>query len=285
MNRMMLDDEPLEEKISEKEYQKRIAQLSKSVQELLHSGRRYRIPIGKGNEIKFALIGDTHYGSKYERPDALAEFLKLAKSEGCEVVLHAGDIVAGHHVYPGQEFELYAHGMAEQIDLVVKKFPKILPIKFITGNHDDSFKKIAGATIGNAIAKERADMEFLGEYSAMVELKTPTGRTFRVQLVHPDGGTCYALSYKTQKYIESISGGQKPNMLGIGHFHKAELLPAYRNVAGVQVGAFEAQTPFLLRKGSPSHVGGWIVRVMVGTEAGLSNRIQAEFIAFYEKKD
>jgi hypothetical protein len=75
-----------------------------------------------------------------------------------------------------------------------------------------------------------------------------------------------------------LEGGTKPNLLGIGHFHKAEFLPSYRNIAVFQAGTFEKQTPFMARKGLAAHVGGWVISVTVGK---TSNVIRGEFVAFY----
>jgi hypothetical protein len=146
----------------------------------------------------------------------------------------------------------------------------------ITGNHDQSFKTAAGAPVGRLIA-EATGWKFLGEEQARVEWQTPAG-AFSLQLIHPGGGSSYALSYRPQKIVESLEGGTKPDMLAIGHYHKAEMLPSYRNVCGVQVGAFQRQTPFMARGGLAAHVGGWIIEVAVGDG---HNRIKGEFIAFY----
>lgn len=92
------------------------------------------------------------------------------------------------------------------------------------------------------------------------------------------GGTAYAVSYRPQKAIEQMEGGRKPNMAAFGHFHKAEFLPAYRNVCGIQTGCFEWQTPFMARLPTAAHVGGWIVQVQPGKSY---NVVKAEFVAFY----
>ena len=68
-------------------------------------------------------------------------------------------------------------------------------------------------------------------------------------------------------------------MLAIAHYHKADFMPAYRNVAAIQTGTFQNQTPFMARQGLAAHIGGWIVSVRVGKGY---NAVSAEFIAFYE---
>ena len=91
-----------------------------------------------------------------------------------------------------------------------------------------------------------------------------------MQLIHPGGGSSYALSYRPQKIVESLEGGTKPDMLAIGHYHKADYIPSYRNVATLQVGTFQRQTPFMSRQGLAAHVGGWIVDVTVGDGHNVS---------------
>ena len=100
----------------------------------------------------------------------------------------------------------------------------------------------------------------------------------RVALLHPDGGTAYALSYKSQKIIEAWEGGSKPHIIGIGHFHKAEFMPRYRNVKAIQAGCFQNQTPYMARKALAAHVGGWIVEIVLGE---LYNVVRTEFVEFF----
>jgi predicted phosphodiesterase len=240
---------------------------------------------GKDNTIWFGVIGDTHYGSLYECKDELAAMYRAFKAAGVKNVLHAGDLIDGHRVYRGQEFELHRHGWAEQRDHFVKHAPKESGITtyFITGNHDASMKKAAGMDVGAELADRRKDWHFCGEDYAAIDFVTGNGRKFKVAMIHPSGGSAYALSYRPQKIAEQIEGGSKPNLLAVGHYHKAEFMPSYRNIAVLQVGCFQRQTPFMVTKGLAAHVGGWIVRVTVQSKNALSNSIQAEFVAFYRQ--
>ena len=68
-----------------------------------------------------------------------------------------------------------------------------------------------------------------------------------LELNHPLDGAAYALSYSLQKYIESMQGGTKPNILLNGHHHKAMYL-FYRNVHAFEAGTFQAQSSWM--KGS-----------------------------------
>jgi len=88
-------------------------------------------------------------------------------------------------------------------------------------------------------------------------------------------------SYKPQKYVESLPGGRKPHVLLMGHFHKAEYMPVYRNVATFQVGTLQSQTPHFMRpKGLQAHLGFWIIEVRT-TKDGLA-RVGGSFVPFYE---
>lgn len=228
--------------------------------------------------LRFALMGDTQFGSLYQHTAALAAFYEFAHAErGVNLFFHTGDVLDGHRVYRGQEFELRDLGLDAQLSRLSSSAPRIGETRFITGNHDGSFKSLAGVPVGKLIAQARPDWTFLGEEQARVDFNTPNGK-FALMLLHPGGGTSYALSYRGQKIIESMEGGTKPDLLAVGHYHKAEFIPSYRNVALVQTGTFQRQTPFMARMGLAAHVGGWVFDVTVGDG---HNVIRGEFVAFY----
>lgn len=272
----------------EKELEKEIKLLQKENQRLnktlntlsaYQTPKEVSIPCSK-NTFTFGLIGDTHLGSLYERLDNLEAFYKYCKTQGVKDILHAGDIIDGHGIYKGQEFELGKVGWDAQYNHFVSDYPAIdgVTTHFITGNHDQSFAKSVGINPGAHFAQGRSDFNFVGEESGQVSFKLESGRKVTVALAHPGGGSAYSLSYKPQKIIESIAGGTKPHIIGIGHFHKAELIPNYRNVCGIQTGTFQAQTPFMLRNGLQAMVGGWLISITIGIGC---NNIKSEFIAFY----
>lgn len=266
-----------------------ISELSEALDLMARRQRPYSVPVrGAANEIKFGLIADTHFGSLYQRADALKAFYAHCEREGIADVLHAGDVLDGWKVYPGHLFELHprARSWGEQRDMFADLAPRVKGITthFITGNHDSSFKKEIGLVPGPEIAAVRPDWRFVGQDVGTVTLTARGGFTFRVMLVHPDGGTAYATSYRLQKMIESISGGQKPEMVAEGHFHKALALPNYRNVYGLESGTFCAQTPYMARKGIAAAVGGWIVRAVLTDREKLTTRIETTWIGFFEEQ-
>ncbi|MFA6168378.1 MAG: metallophosphoesterase family protein [Gemmatimonadaceae bacterium] len=238
------------------------------------------------NTLAFGVIGDTHDGSRYEANSELHAMYEKFRAAGVKDVLHAGDVLDGHDVYKGQQFELHSHGFESQLEWFRGHAPRVpgITTHFITGNHDASFKKAAGIGVGRSIASVRPDHHFIGEDYATIDFRTPNGRRFRVGLMHPSGGSAYSLSYRPQKIVETLEGGTKPHLLCIGHYHKAEFMPSYRNVAVLQSATFQRQTPFMVTKGLAAHVGGWIIRVTVHPRSALSNTINAEFTAFYRER-
>jgi hypothetical protein len=265
----------------------RIAQLEGALKAQAQARRRIALELPcDGNSLQFGVIGDTHFGSLYEAKDQLDAFYRRCADEGIKDVLHAGDVIDGHQMYRGQEFEIHAHGWAQQRDWFAKTAPRVKGITthFISGNHDASLKKAAGIDVGAELSHVRPDWRCLGEDSADIVFRTKCGRPYRVALLHPAGGSAYSLSYRPQKITEAIDGGQKPNMLLIGHYHKAEWMPSYRNVSVLQSGTFQFQTPFMVAKGLAAHVGGWIVRVAVQEDKKLSSSVRAEFVAFYSAR-
>lgn len=233
-----------------------------------------------GNKIKIGVVTDTQIGSLYERNDFLKDIYKIFNKEKIENVYHCGDICDGEKMYIGQEYELYAHGVDKQVESVENNYPNYKNIKtyFITGNHDLSFFKQSGVDIGTKIAEKRKDLIYLGQEEK--DIVFGDKKKVILRLSHPGKGTAYALSYHPQKYIDSLSGGRKPNVLLIGHYHKAEYLPCYRNVFTVQAGCMQSQTPFMRRNNIAAHIGGWILEFQIN-KYGIQ-QFKANFIPFYE---
>lgn len=227
--------------------------------------------------IRFAIMGDTQIGSKYAQLTYLHNFYDLCKKEGITDVYHTGDITEGLKMRVGHEYELYTVSADEMREEVVKNYPKRdgITTHFITGNHDASIYKQVGYDIGQAIANSRPDMEYLGRDCAVINI-TPN---CTLELRHPWDGTAYALSYKMQKMIEAMESDSKPNILAVGHYHKAEYL-FYRNVHALQTGCFQGQTPFTRGKGISVHMGGWIVTIRVDKN-GYIQGFAPEFVPYY----
>lgn len=227
--------------------------------------------------LRFAIMGDTQFGSKYAQITHLHNFYDLCEREGITDVYHTGDITDGLKMRAGHEYELYVTSADEMLDDVVKNYPKRKGITthFITGNHDASLYKHVGYDIGRDISKDRSDMVYLGRDCAVVNL-TPN---CTLELRHPWDGTAYAISYKIQKMIEAMEADSKPNILAVGHYHKAEWI-FYRNVHALQTACFQSQTPFTRGKGISVWMGGYIVTVRVDKDGHIQG-FAPEFVPYY----
>lgn len=238
----------------------------------------YRLDWNGDRVIRFGAIGDTHLCNKWQQLTHLNRMYDIFERENIDTVYHCGDVSDGYYKNrPEHVYELFRIGFDEQADYIIENYPQRSGVTtaFISGNHDDTHIKNGGSNIGIRIAQGRDDMKYLGMSNAKIEL-TPN---CILELNHPGDGAQYALSYSLQKYIDSMSGGDKPKILLNGHHHKAMYLPEYRNIHALEIGTFEAQTPFMKGKKIAAHVGGWICEAHVDEE-GTVRRFKSEFIPF-----
>jgi predicted phosphodiesterase/biotin operon repressor len=220
-------------------------------------------------KFKIAVISDTHLGAVTEDLKSLNEFYDFAIAQGITEFYHAGDIMDGFDVYPGQINDLIpgCGGLDNQLNYVIKNYPERKNVKtfFIAGNHDLRIFQNVGIDCGKQIANARKDLIYLGQYEATIKFEEATMR-----LVHPDGGSPYALSYRSQKYVEGIVGGEKPNMLVLGHLHTS-FYAQIRNIHVFHGGCFQHQNAFLRRKGIMPVIGGWILEFRVKNKREINN--------------
>jgi len=225
----------------------------------------------------FGVISDTHLASKKERLDELNAMYDIFKAEGVEVVFHAGDITEGWGVYRGQEFEVKHFGQEDQIEYTVENYPEREGVTtcFITGNHDLRQYERGGVDPGVAIARQRPDMEYLGQACARVKFPNEV----EMELLHPDGGVAYALSYKSQRYINNLSPQDVPHMKVDGHYHTTFYM-YYRNVHFIQAPCFKDAGIYEKRKGLNPSIGGWIVDATISPHSDRIERFTPELFTF-----
>jgi hypothetical protein len=134
----------------------------------------------------------------------------------------------------------------------------------------------SGVDVCKGIASERKDMVYLGQYAADVML-TPN---CKLRLEHPLGKPAYAISYKTQRKIDNMRGGLKPNILSEGHYHYSDYF-FRRNVHAICVPSFQGPTAFSTRLGLENDNGGWIIECNVN-EDGHVIKFSPSFYPFYK---
>ena len=229
-----------------------------------------------GQSLLFGVVSDTHLGSTEERLPDLDTAYKIFEKEGVKQVYHVGDLVAGGRVYRGQENELKVWGLDKQVQYLTDQYPRVkgLTTYFITGNHDLSFLKEAGADIGLVIEQKRNDLVYLDQIEGDVKL----AEEIIMRLWHGGGGGAYAKSYKMQRYIASLEGGHKPKILLSGHYH-VDFYMMERNIHSLQVGAFERQTLWLKRTGLSPSFSAWLVNCKI--KDGSINRFCPELLKFF----
>ena len=241
----------------------------------------------EGRDFKFGALGDSHLYSKYERLDALNCLYDIYKSEGINTVYHTGNAVDGEFRF--NKFDLLGpSGIGPQIEYFARNYPVRdgITTNFITGDdHEGWWINREGINVGRlmqdtAESLGRTDLKFIGHMETDVVLKAPNGDAV-MRVMHPGGGSAYATSYTAQKIVESFQGGEKPDILLIGHYHKLEY--GYpREVHVVQTGCTQDQTPFMRKLKIQAHVGGTIVQFHQAN-TGEINRFKVEFIPFYDR--
>lgn len=230
--------------------------------------------------VKFTVISDLHMGHKNYRPDILDHAIRNSKRQGSEFYMLPGDILEGMSGREGHIYELAQIGATNQLNYGIDQLKKInKPIFAITAtnSHDGwySSKNNMGFEVGPELERRIKNFNFLGYDEA--DLKLDNGLTIR--MLHPGDGTAYAVSYKAQKYLNSIPGGTKPDVNLQGHYHKAMYM-FYRNVHHFDAGTLEDQTIFMKKKQTPAMTGYWIIDAWANKKG--VDRIKSEFVPFFE---
>lgn len=280
------------QKLKEKRYNVRISRKNTlELDPLLPQGGTDVLDLSKfQNKIyKIGFVTDTHLNSKYERLDVLNALYDIFEKDGITNVYHAGNWVDGECSF--NKYDLFNVGIDAQIDYFIKNYPRKpnITTKFIAGDdHEGWWVKREKINVGEYMqfkAEEagRNDLKYLGYIEADIILKAKKGEA-KMKIMHPGGGSAYALSYAPQKIVESFTTGEVPQILLLGHYHKAEFLPAYRHVHIVQGGTTQDQTPYMRKKKIAAHLGGWILEFQQSID-GTINRFRAEFISFQNKSE
>ena len=217
----------------------------------------------EGRHIKVGHITDTHIGSSYLADQRLYQAFEEFKKEKVDFITHSGDVTEGMSNRPGHVYELSHIGYAKQKKKAIELFGQWTDtdIYAIDGNHDRWYIKGSGAKMVEDIDMALDNFHFIGHDEGDISLK---GRA-TMKLWHGEDGSSYALSYRLQKIIESLSGGEKPNVIVAGHVHKYVKI-FERNVYAISVGCLQRQTPWMRGKRLGAHVSFVIADYWVNKE-------------------
>ena len=238
-------------------------------------------------EYCIGVTADNHIGSKYERMDVLESLFDRFADRGVEQVYQCGNIIDGECRF--NKYDIYVHGVEGQVENLIDKWPQRKGIKtdFITGDcHEGWWIARENLNIGQKIEDEakragRDDLRFRGHLECDIKYEQKGGSSV-IRLVHPGGGTPYAVSYPSQKYVESLQGGEKPNLILGGHHHKYN--HGYpREVHYIESLCTQDQTPFMRKKKIQAIVGGLILWIKQN-EIGIFTSVKIEPLFYFDKK-
>ncbi|MDX1279024.1 metallophosphoesterase [Oceanihabitans sediminis] len=233
-----------------------------------------------GRKIRYGYFSDAHIGHKSFREDLWDLMTKTFRRDNVDFIVDVGDHLEGMSGRPGHVYELTHIGFNQQINYAADLFNQLpAPTYGIDGNHDQWFftKNNAGIIVGKELENRVKKYNHLGQDEADIMLNPKT----KLKLFHANDGSAYAISYKLQKLIESFTGGDKPNIVHSGHYHKA-LYMFNRNVHGFESGTLCGQSKWMRGKKIPAHMGFGIVDVYLDKNG--VNHLEHKFIPAYEKK-
>ena len=249
------------------------------------------------NTFVFGVTSDNHLGSKYERLDVLNDLYDKFALAGVDRVFNAGNWIDGYKTGIN-EHDVHTPHMEPQLRYFAKNYPQRQGITTyaVTGeDHEGWWARSMGIDIGARAEQTmrecgRTDWVDLGFMEAHVRLVNyNTGKEQILAVVHPGGGTAYALSYSIQKIIESLEGGEKPAVALYGHYHKLGKFNV-RNVWCIMTGCTQDQTTFMRNKvRQETHVGGLIVALdqdpETGAIIGCGDKMMRYFVtSFYNNR-
>jgi len=241
------------------------------------------------NKFKFGFLGDTHLCSKYEKLDVLNDLYRIFEEEDVDRVFHTGNWIEGEARFNKHDIKIF--GMDDQINYLVDNYPcnGIHTFAVAGDDHEGWYGQRSGIDIGRHCENlmrngGRDDWHNLGYMESYVPLKNAnSGKKSHILVMHPGGGSAYAVSYRPQKIVESFTGGEKPNVLLIGHYHKLSY-NIIRNVHTIQTGCTQAQTPFMRKKSINAHIGGGICELRQDPKDGSIVSCKIEFFTYYHNK-
>lgn len=240
------------------------------------------------NTFRFGAFGDLHAGSKYCRWDVRQDLTKRAEDFKAQAILDTGNWIDGYKTSINK-FDVEATGMDAQCRLLAQKYPHTkIPTYAVTGDdHEGWFIKSEGLDAGWYCERKMREAGHpwtnLGFMESDIVLRNAnSGKSSILRVMHPGGGSAYALSYRPQKIVESFEGAEKPAVLFLGHYHKMEC-GNVRNVWYIQTGCSCDQTPFMRKKSIEAHVGGVLVELEQDPKTGAIISMKPDMIRYFNR--
>ena len=239
--------------------------------------------------VRFGFTSDNHLCSKYERLDVLNSLYDRFAEAEIENVLNAGNWIDGEASF--NMHDLKVHGIENQMRYLAREYPRregITTYAISGDDHEGWYAQRFGVDVGklavNAMSDAgRSDWVDMGYMEAFFRLANSiSGTSSMGHLMHPGGGTAYAVSYTVQKIVEGYDGGEKPAALFAGHYHKL-MYALIRNVHTFQTGCTQDQTPFARKKKISFNLGGGTAELHIDPDTGAIDRARIEIFPFFVK--
>lgn len=123
------------------------------------------------DNLKFIVISDTHFGSKYENFDYLKEVYDYALSHGIKYIFHAGDLIEGSYANYRRCKRKYMN-IGAQINHVIEDYPYDESVTniMLLGNHDSFPIVLSDFDVSDSL-KERKDFVITGYRTSYIKTK------------------------------------------------------------------------------------------------------------------
>jgi hypothetical protein len=235
----------------------------------------------------FGFVTDNHLCNRHSRLDVLNASYDHFERLGIKRVYNAGNWIDGEARFNKTEL-IVAPGLDNQLDYMINEYPvrDNIETHFIAGDdHEGWYQQREGIEVGRYLQNRaedagRTDLKYLGYGEADVKMSFGCGSSV-MRVVHPGGGSAYAISYTDQKRVESYQGGEKPQIELVGHYHKFNY--GYpREVHTVQGGCTTDQSLFMRKKRLQAHVGYSIIRIKQN-EDGSVGGFQVQWCPFFDR--
>lgn len=243
-------------------------------------------PQGEWSHV-FGVVSDNHLCNKHSRLDVLNDAYDTFARMGITTVYNAGNWVDGEARFNKTEL-VTAPGMDHQLDYMIDKYPQRdgITTHYIAGDdHEGWYQQREGVEVGRYLQyraenQGRSDLKYLGYGEADVSLRHGGGVAV-LRVVHPGGGSSYAISYTDQKRVESYQGGEKPHIEIAGHYHKFNYgMP--RGVHTWQAGCTCDQTMFMRKKRLAAHVMYSVLKI-AQDDNGAITRVAPEVFPYFDR--
>jgi len=214
----------------------------------------------EGEDIVFGAFTDTHIGSNYTDETMIASAIEEFKKQGCQFIVHSGDITEGMSGRDGHVYELSHCGYKAQKEAAInllKAWDKTS--YYISGNHDLWYmqKGDMGADIVSDICDSLPNSIYLGMHEGDININGVT-----IRLWHGGDGSSSTHSYRIQQILGSLDVQDIPDVLIAGHSHKNGYFYD-RGCHALTAGTLQKQSGFMRYKRLPAHVGFYIIRMKV----------------------